>query len=125
MSLSSGDHILGILEDGDLLCRQTLKAKNVLGDIIFEGAGDNSGDDIGCSCCVECGFGFCRPDSNEVTFSHRGVTIAQLKRSNKNDGGNELTLFNSANMDPRTKAILIYASYVTVSFWFYFLITWI
>lgn len=113
--LSSGDHVLGKLEDDKLLCRQTLKAKNVMGDIIFEGAGEYNIGDSGCGCCVECGFGYCSPNSTKFYFSHRGVTLGQFTRSESNSSGNELELFNWANIDPSTKAILIYASYCAVS----------
>lgn len=115
---------MGILDDDSLLCHQTLRAKNVMGDVIFEGAGDYSVDDFGCNCCLEWGFGCCRPNSNEVTFTHRGKTIGQLKRSNRNQDDNELILFDSVDMDLRTKAMLIYASYSAVSFCFIiFLVT--
>ncbi len=113
--LSSGDHILGMLDDDSLTCRQTLKATNVMGDVIFEGAGDNSIGDTACNCCLECGFGCCCPNLTELTFSHHGNALGQLKKTTNNSSGNELVLFNSANMDPRTKAILIYASYSAVS----------
>jgi len=111
LTLSAGDQILGMLEDDNLTCRQTVEAKNVMGDVIFQGAGDTSIGDSGCNCCLECGFGCCCPNVPEFTFFHNGNTLGKLSRSTNNSSGNELVLFNSANMDPRTKALLIYAGY--------------
>lgn len=113
--MSAGDQILGMLEEDSLSCRQTLRATNVMGNEIFYGSGDNSVGDTGCNCCLECGIGLCWPNLSEINFTHNGVTLGQLKRSTNNSSGNELVLFNPANMDPRTKAILIYASYSVVS----------
>ncbi|XP_037047364.1 uncharacterized protein LOC119082100 [Bradysia coprophila] len=110
-TLSSGDQILGRLDDDKLVCSQTLQATNVMGDVIFEGAGDNNMGGSGCGCCVECGFGCCKPNAEEFIFSHRGVTLGRLARSGSNSSGNKLEIFNSTDMDPRTKAILIYAGY--------------
>lgn len=114
-TLYAGDQILGKLEDDKLLCGQTLKARNVIGDVIFEGAGNLSMSSSGCSCCIECGFGCCSPNSTEFILSHREDVLARLTRSESNSSKNKLELFNWADIDPKTMAILLYASYCAVS----------
>lgn len=115
-TLSAGDQILGTLEDENLFCSQTLKARNTFGDVIFEGAGDHYMGDGDYSCFLECGFGFCSPSSTKFVFNRRRVILGELTRSESNSSGNELELFNSADIGPKTKAVLLYASYSAVNY---------
>ncbi|KAG4074088.1 hypothetical protein HA402_014293 [Bradysia odoriphaga] len=105
MTISSGDQVLGMVE-GNLLCRTTLTARSVMGEVLFhsiEGTEMSPISSVGC---------FGSSPSEFTLMSNGGVALARIERSTNGTEGCSITLFNSRNIGLRTKALLIFTVYL-------------
>lgn len=97
----TGDQFLGKLESSFL----GLNATGVMNEVLFQtNTGVCCDRSIYCAGCV-----------TEFSLISNGVTLACVRKSNDRSVGAEISLFNSRNMDSRTKALLIFAGYYLVS----------
>lgn len=103
---------------GNLLCSTSLNARGVMGDILFQSIG---GTEMNTSSSGGC----CGSTPSEFTLTSNGVALARIEKPNNNSEGCVISLFNSQNLDVRTKALLVFTGYLMVTlnqlcfvFWF-------
>lgn len=107
MTVSSGDQVLGVVE-GNMLCGSTLSARGIMGEMLFYSIG-------GTETSPSSPGGCCGSTPSKFTLISNGVALARIEKSPNGYGGYSITLFNSRNMDSRTKALLIFTGYLMVS----------
>lgn len=59
--------------------------------------------------------GCCSANPSEFTFMNNGIALARVGKSMHTPDECEITVYNSLNLDPRTKALLIFTGYLMVS----------
>lgn len=79
-----------------------------MGEILFESIGGTEMNPIHSGCCGS--------TPSEFTLLSNGVALARIERPTDNSDGCMVSLFNSRNVDVRTKAVLIFTAYLMVSF---------
>lgn len=104
MTVSSGDQVLGVVE-GNMLCGSTLSARGIMGEMLFYSIG-------GTETSPSSPGGCCGSTPSKFTLISNGVALARIEKSPNGYGGYSITLFNSRNMDSRTKALLIFTGYL-------------
>lgn len=107
MTVLSGDQVLGMVE-GSLMCSTTLTARGVMGEILFQSIG-------GTGMSPSSSGGCCGSVPSEFTLMANGVELARIEKPMNGSEGCSITLFNSRNIDLRTKALLVFTGYLMVS----------